>query len=72
MTPEKLIDTLNTTRHEIISLQTANNLLNAKLEGIEMAMFFLNATPPTPRPISYMPDVVHDIDKAIATLQPPK
>lgn len=69
MTTFEHVDTLNSARAEILSLRRTNEIMEAKLEGIEMAMYFLNTTPAISRPMCAMPDVVNSIDKAIATLQ---
>lgn len=59
-------------KREILSLRQSNNIMDAKLDGINIAMQLLNATPQQYNSIGMGEDVAWRIDELIASKEEKK
>ena len=59
-------------KHEILSLRQSNSIMGAKLDGIDIAMQLLNATPQRHNSIGMGEDVAWRIDGLITSKEEKK
>ena len=71
MEKDQTVGILENAKFEIVSLRKQNELLNARMSGIDDCLALLFGKPGTKNEVGMSPDVVFDINKRIADLTGP-